>query len=158
MMGLRDRKARSWLQTPFTQRSSSFSPNGKWVAYASNPTGEMEIWARPFPGAGAPVRVSSQGGHDPVWSRDGKEVFYENGGKLMTARVVTETPALRFEPARLLFEGGFAHDDTDPGLRFFDQAPDGRLLMIEPSGVAGTASIIVVQHWDQELNRLLPLK
>jgi len=158
IMGLRDRKARSWLQTPFTQRSSSFSPNGKWVAYASNPTGEMEIWARPFPGAGAPVRVSSQGGHDPVWSRDGKEVFYENGGKLMTARVVTETPTLRFEPARLLFEGGFAHDDTDPGLRFFDQAPDGRLLMIEPSGVASTASIIVVQHWDQELNRLLPLK
>ena len=118
----------------------------------------MEIWARPFPDPGAPVRISVDGGHDAVWSRDGKEVFYENAGKIMSARVVSETPSLRFEPARMLFEGGFAHDDSDPGLRFFDAAADGRLIMIEPIGTSSQPSIAVVQHWDQELTLLLPAK
>ncbi len=155
---LRDRTSRPWVPTPFSEHASSFSPSGQWVAYSSNPTGRMEIYARPFPGPGAPVRVSSEGGHDPVWARDGKEIFFENAGKLMSARVIKETPSLRLEPVQLLFEGGFAHDDTDPGLRFFDAATDGRLIMIEPTGISNKASIVVIQHWDQELNRLVPAK
>jgi hypothetical protein len=113
---------------------------------------------RPFPGPGAPVRVSPDGGHDPVWSRDGKELFYHNGPKLLSARVVSQAPDFRVEPPQVLFEGGFVYDDTDPGLRFFDVAPDGRFLMIEPTDTAKAASIIVVQHWDEELKRLVPIK
>jgi hypothetical protein len=118
----------------------------------------MEIWIRPFSGPGGPRRVSSEGGHDPVWSRDGREIFYENGGKLFSARVIADGTALRVDPPVMLFEGGFAHDDSDPGLRFFDTAADGRLLMIEPIGVPGKASIVVLQHWDEELRRLVPEK
>ena len=158
MLDLADRKARPWFETPFNEHGSRFSPNGKWVVYSSTSTGRMEIWARPFPDPGAPVRISVDGGHDAVWSRDGKEVFYENAGKIMSARVVSETPSLRFEPARMLFEGGFAHDDSDPGLRFFDAAADGRLIMVEPIGTSSQPSIAVVQHWDQELTLLLPAK
>jgi hypothetical protein len=58
----------------------------------------------------------------------------------------------------MLFEGGFAHDDTDPGLRFFDSASDGRLLMIEAAGATNKASIVVVKNWTQELDRLVPAK
>jgi hypothetical protein len=58
----------------------------------------------------------------------------------------------------VLFEGGFVHDDSDPNLRFCDVAPDGRLLMLEPTATSKAASIVVVQHWDQELNRLVPAK
>ena len=158
MVDLSDRKARPWFQAPSDEHGSRFSPSGRWVVYSSDNTGRMEIWARPFPGPGAPIRVSSDGGHDAVWSRDGKDVLYETAGKLMSARVVTETPTLQLEPAKMLFEGGFAHDDTDPGLRFFDSAADGRLIMIEPIGTSNQPSIAVVQHWDQELNRLVPAK
>jgi len=158
MLGLVDRTARPWFATPFNEQGSRFSPDGKWVVYSSDSTGRREIWARPFPGPGAPVRVSADGGHDAVWSPDGKEVLYENAGKLMSAPVVSETPGLRLEPARMLFEGGFAHDDTDPGLRFFDVASDGRLIMVEPIGTSTPQSIAVVQHSDQDLNRLVPAK
>ncbi len=155
---LGDRKARPWFATPFDEHGGRFSPDGKWVVYSSNSTGRMEIWARPFPGPGAPVLVSADGGHDAVWSPDGKEVLYENAGKLMSAHIAAETPELRLEPARMLFEGGFAHDDTDAGLRFFDMAADGRLIMIEPIGISTPPAIAVVQHWDQELNRVVPAK
>ena len=76
----------------------------------------------------------------------------------MGARVIDESPELRLEPARTLFAGGFAHDDTDMNLRFFDAAADGRLVMIEPIGISTPPSIAVVQHWEQELNRLMPAK
>ena len=155
LLELSSGKTRPWVQTPFAESGGNFSPNGRWVAHASNQTGSMEIWVRPFPGPGAPVRISSDGGYDPVWSRDGTELFYENGAKLMTARVVSETPAFRADRPRLLFEGGFTHDDTDPNIRYFDAAADGRLVMIESTAAAKPASIIVVQHWDRELNRLM---
>jgi serine/threonine protein kinase len=158
LLNLTDRKARVWLPTPFNEHGGRFSPTGRSVAYSSNRTGRTEIYVSLFPGPGAPVPVSSDGGHDPVWSRDGKEIFYENGGKLMAARVISETPELRFETPRMLFEGGFAHDDTDPGLRFFDSASDGRLLMIEAAGATNKASIVVVKNWTQELDRLVPAK
>jgi hypothetical protein len=76
----------------------------------------------------------------------------------MSAHITSDSPSLRLEPVRMLFEGGFAHDDTDPGLRFFDDTADGRLIMVEPIGTSTPPSIAVVQHWDQELSRLVPAK
>ena len=157
VLDMGDRQARPWLPTPpSAEFGGRFSPDGRWVAYASDQTGALEVWVRPFPGPGAPVRVSSDGGHDPAWSRDGKELFYENGPKLLSARVESDAPDFRVAAPQVLFEGGFAHD-ADPMLRFFDVAPDGRLLMIEPADTAGVASIIVARHWDEELKRLLPI-
>ena len=80
----------------------------------------------------------------------------KNGPKLLSARVESDAPDFRVAAPQVLFEGGFAHD-ADPMLRFFDVAPDGRLLMIEPADTAGVASIIVARHWDEELKRLLPI-
>jgi serine/threonine-protein kinase len=154
---LSDRALRPWLQAPFAQISPQLSPNGRWVAYASAQTGNMEIWVRPFPGPGAPVRISAGGGHEPVWSRDGTELYYDNGPRLMAARVVTNSPAFRAESPRPLFEGGFVYDETDPNLRLYDVAPDGRFLMIERAS-ASSATIVVAQHRDEELKRLLPVK
>jgi len=142
-----------FLQTPFAQFGGQLSPNGRWVAYASAQTGTLEIWVRPFPGPGAPTRVSSDGGHDPVWSRDGTELFYGSGPKLKSARVVTDAPAFHAETPQTLFEGGFAYNDSDPTIRMFDVAADGRFLVIER--VEQHTSLVVAQHWDEELKRLL---
>jgi serine/threonine-protein kinase len=147
-----------WLPTtPFTEFGGGFSPDGKWLVYGSSQYGQLDVWVRPFPGPGAPVRISPDGGHDPVWSRDGKEIFFTNGPKLFSARVLSVAPVLRIEAPRLVVEG-FVHDDSDPNIRFFDVSRDGRLLMIEPTEAVKDATIVVVQHWDVELSRLLPVK
>ena len=57
-----------------------------------------------------------------------------------------------------MFDGGFMHNDRDANLRFIDAAPDGRFIAVEPQQANGAASIVVVQHWDQELKRLVPAK
>ena len=120
----------------------------------SDQTGTLEVWVRPFPGPGAPVRVSPDGGRNPVWSRDGRELFYENGPKVLSTPVVTQESDLRLGTPRMLFEGGFV-----PGsARSFDVGPDGRFLMIEANDTATSASIVVVQNWFEELKRLAPGK
>jgi Tol biopolymer transport system component len=143
-----------WLQTSFAESSAMFSPDGKLVAYVSDPAGTDEIWVRPFPGPGSPVRASVAGGHDPTWSHDGKELFYQEGSKLMVA-AVTSAP-LQIQPAKMLFEGGFiAWEPNTP--RTFDVAPDGRFLMIEPTAT-NAQRFNVVLNWTEELKRLVPAK
>src|SRR5262249_54469895 len=66
----------AFLQTPFDERHDSFSPDGRWLAYASNETGRFEIYAQAFPGKGEKWQISNSGGVNPVWSRNGHELFY----------------------------------------------------------------------------------
>ena len=125
------------------------------MAYTSDQSGTAEVWVRPFPGPGAPVRVSPDGGRDAVWSRDGKELFYRNGLKILSARVVPDV-TFRVEAPRALFEGGF-----DPGSeRGYDVAPDGRFVMIEnePNDNTTSASIVVVLNWSEALKQRVPMK
>lgn len=78
----------AFLQTPFTEESARFSPDGKWVAYRSNESGRSEVYIAPFPGPGGKRQVSISGGTAPRWRRDGKEIFYVTGdGQLMAAEV-----------------------------------------------------------------------
>ncbi len=146
------RTPQPWLKTAFNEREANFSPNGRWVAYVSDQTGRPEVWLRPFPGPGSPIRVSPDGGHEPVWSRNGKEFFYQYGEQLMAVEVAAEEP-LRLKPPRVLFEGGFVRSN---GLRTYDVAPDGRFLMIERSQAAPSASPILVKNWVEELKRRVP--
>jgi eukaryotic-like serine/threonine-protein kinase len=155
LLHLTDGKTGRWLQAPFAETDGRFSPDGQWLAYSSDQSGSAEVWVRPFPGPGAPVRVSADGGRDPVWSRDGKELFYRNGLKILSARVAPDV-TLRVDPPQALFEGGF-----DPGPeRAYDVASDGRFVMIEnePNDVAASASIVVVLNWKEELKRLVPVR
>jgi len=143
-----------WPGTPFREVGADFSPDSRFVAYASDPSGQLELYVRPFPGPGAPVRVSAEGGFDPQWSHDGRELFFRSGAKLLAARVLSTTPVFRAERPRVLFEGGFFRDAVDTGIRFYDVAPDGRFLMLEAAGTSN-ASVVLVQGWAEELERRL---
>lgn len=145
-----DGSVRQWLQTPFDEFGGRFSSDGHWVAYTSNQTGTPEVWVRPFPGPGAPVRVSPDGGTRPMWSRDDGEIYYQKGRKMFAARVVLRAADFRVDTPRPLFEGGFQHDDTDPNIRFIDVAPDGRFLAVEPTDTSTAASIVLTRHWEAE--------
>jgi serine/threonine-protein kinase len=153
-----DGKINQWLQTPFAELGGRLSSDGRWMAYVSDQTGAAEVWVRPFPGPGAAVRVSSGGGVKPMWSRDGQTLFYENGPKLLSARVVSQAPDFRVDVPHMLFEGGFVHDDADPVIRFLDVAPDGRFLIVGAVDTGGAAALVIAQHWDEEVKRLLPTK
>ena len=158
LLSLADRTSSQWLQTPFREAGARFSPDGRWLAYAADVTSAWEVWVRPYPGPGEPVRVSPLGGRKPTWSHDGREIFYESGDRMMSARVLSLASGFGVEAPRVLFEGGFAQEDgeMDLNLRFVDVAPDGRFLVVEPAHADATASMVVAEHWDDELKRLLP--
>lgn len=121
----------------------------------SDQTGASEVWVRPFPGPGSPIRVSPAGGHDPVWSRSGTELFYQEVTKLMTAEIAARQPELRFHTPRMLFDGGFVPYELNVP-RTYDVAPDGRFLMIEQSAGPATRGFTVVLNWFEELQRRVP--
>ncbi|MGD2167628.1 MAG: protein kinase, partial [Gammaproteobacteria bacterium] len=135
----------------------ALSPNGRWLAYASNRTGAPEVWVKEYP-EGVPVRVSPAGGYEPRWSADGRELYYLQGNTLMAMAVETETE-FSFERAEVLFSEAF-FALVAGGIDSYDVAPDGRFLMIEQFGSAigdaDSASIVVVENWFEELKRLVP--
>ena len=142
-----------WLNTPAAENNPVFSPDGKSVAFVADTTGSDEVWVRPFPGPGSPVRVSSAGGHDPVWASSGKELFYQEGTKLMAASLLSMAP-IRFETPRVLFEGGFIPWEANTP-RTYDVDANGRFLMIEPSATY-SQRFNVVLNWVEELKKRVP--
>ena len=130
--------------------SAALSPDGRWLAYVSGVTGGPEIWVRPYPGPGAPLRLSPSGGLEVVWGPEGRELFYLEGDKMMAVKIETE-PRFRFQPPELLFEGDYYHANPS-----YDIGPDGRFLMIKLTEEP-RSQINVVLNWFEELKRLVPV-
>ena len=144
------------LATEFNERNAELSPDGQWLAYESNASGQYEIYVRPFPNVDEGQRlISRDGGTRPLWAPDGRELFYlSRGGELMAVRVQTE-PSFAPGNAQVVFGGR----TLAPALgHSYDISPDGkRFLMIkEPTRDASSTEIILVQNWFQELERLVP--
>ncbi len=135
------------LETPASERSARFSPDGKWLAYVSDETGEFQVYVIPFPGPGPRVTVSVNGGLSPIWSSDGKELFFRRGSKVIAALVEPGG----FSPAVELFDGPYTLDIE--GHQRYDVAPDGRFLMVENSE---DFRVVIVEGFFEELNRLAP--
>ena len=147
---------RAWLETQFEEDEAALSPNGKIVAYVSNSTGAPEIWVRPFAGGGAPVRVSNDGGHEPRWSADSRELFFQSAAKLIVSTITMTGRTLVTDTPRELFAGGFLQYQPNTE-RTYDVLHDGRLLMIEGSTPPSATPLIVVTNWFQDLARMVPL-
>jgi hypothetical protein len=123
----------------------------------SNESGREEIYVRRFPGPGGRVQISTEGGTEPLWSRDGRELFYRKGDRMMAVAISTEAELAPGKPT-LLFEGAYEMGTAFgpvPGTNY-DVAPDGRFVMIRRGESAGPAQINVVQNWFEELKRLVP--
>jgi serine/threonine-protein kinase len=149
-----ERKSEMLLQTPFHEHTGMLSPNGRWLAYVSDESGPEEIFVSPFP-RGGKVQISTEGGTEPMWSRDGKELFYRSGAKMMAVPISTEDGIAPGKPT-LLFEGRFEGGTRAfPGSNY-DVTPDGRFVMIRRDESAGPAQINVVLNWFEELKRLVP--
>jgi serine/threonine-protein kinase len=157
------RQAEEVVKTPVGEANGSISPSGRWLAYQSNQSGDWEIYVQPFGEKnGARSTVSTNGGTQPRWSPDGRELYYVSPrSEMMRVPIGTGavwspgTPEVLFD-ARPYFLGSIL------GSPYFmyDVAKDGRFLMVKP--VAGsksrdtTANLVVIQSWFEELKRLVP--
>jgi Tol biopolymer transport system component/predicted Ser/Thr protein kinase len=145
-----DAKPQLFLDNRFTRGDMQFSPDGKWVAYESNETGRNEIYASPFPRPGGKSQVSTEGGTQPRWNRNGRELFFRSANKMIAVDVETGA-AFRAGAPKMLFEK-VASD--------YDVAPDGkRFLMLKPSATAAdsTSELHVILNWFDDLRRRVPL-
>jgi Tol biopolymer transport system component len=150
-----DRKPQVYLKTPFNEREAKFSPDGRWMAYASDESGRDEVYVQTFPPGGGKWQVSVEGGYAPLWAPNGKELFFRNENKVM-AVAYTSAPAFTPTPPRLLFEGRFEAHPRREGI--YDVSPDGqRFLMIKSaSQEGGLNQLNVVLNWGQELKVRAP--
>lgn len=143
-----DRKPFPYLQTEFNERSAKLSPNGQWLAYASNETKRYEIYVQTFPSLGGKWQVSTSGGTLPVWSRDGKELFFIGADQqLMTVEV---KGGAKFEASvpKPLFDTHLAASNAG-----YDVGKDGRFLMPVTMEQATNPPMTVVINWNAGMKR-----
>jgi Tol biopolymer transport system component len=148
------------VATPFDERNGEVSPDGRWLAYQSNESGQSEVYVRPFPDVNAGRwQVSTMGGLKPGWARNSQELFFVTlPGALMSVRVDRSATWSAGMPTKLLDATYYAGNQG----RTYDVSPDGkRFLMIKPVPSAPTTAVsnlVVVLNWTDELKRLVPAK
>ena len=147
------------LETEFNETRAALSPEGDWIAYESNRSGQQEIYVERFPDLGDRRIISTGGGQQPIWSPDGEELFYLDlpARRLMVVQVTTER-GFDFTTPEVRFEGRFLDLRSAPG---YDVAPDGQgFVMIKlgaDSAGSGAPQLDVVLNWVEELKERVPV-
>jgi len=142
-------EARPFLQTPFRESDAQFSPDGKWVVYESNESGQFQVYAAPFPGPGGKRQISPAGGGDPRWRKDGKEILYvTQDGQLMAAEVAARNGTLEIGKVQKLFEGIL----TNYGMTY-DVSADGQKILVVENGASAVRPLTLVQNWTAALRK-----
>jgi len=150
-----ERQPQEFLVTEFNERQPMFAPDGQWIAFTSDRSGQDEIYVKAYPGSGGIVQISSEGGSQPLWARDGKELFYRNGDKMMVVSVQTEPTFKMLAAPRVLFQGSYASGPFGWASNY-DVTPDGqRFVMVKQSETSAT-QFNVVLNWFEELKRVVP--
>ena len=145
-----DTASRPVAASEFVEAQPRFSPDGKWIAYVTDASGRSEVEVRPFPGPGGRVQVSAGGGSEPVWSRDGRRIFYRDGRHMVAASVSTVggfsvTGRTNLFPDEYMF--------APAPHAFYDVSADGnRFLMIRNTAIP---RLVVTYGWASELRAQL---
>ena len=155
-----DREPRPLMTTNFNEYRPAVSPDGRWIAYESDESGQLEIYVRPFPDVDTGKwLVSLGGGQEPDWSPDGRTLFYFGPTSMMEA-AVGDGPTFTSDTPKPIFD----HSQYGtPGVppRAYAVSPDGQRLLMEKASAAADGNgaalqIIVVQNWLEELQRRVP--
>ncbi len=136
----------AFKQTSAAERQGTLSPDGRYMAYASNESGRSEIYVEPVPGPGGRWQISTDGGEQPRWVRTGREIVYRNGTKMMSAAVQIQPTFSAAKPAEL-FDRKFDRGGTVGG---YDITPDGQTFVMTRSEQANPTEIRVVVGWSAD--------
>lgn len=129
------------------------SPDGDHFAYVPDEEGSTEVYVRPYPDAGSRVRISTDGGTEPVWRRDGRELFYRSHDRMMSVSTQT-APSFRAGEPETLFEQPFQLDQW--GKANYDVSLDGERFLMVRTTPSTTTCLPVIVNWFDELKRLVP--
>jgi Tol biopolymer transport system component len=144
-----DRKPFPYLQTQFNVQDGSFSPDGRWVAYASDESGTYEVYLSPFPAGGGKWQVSQGGGIEPEWNRDGSALYYVTpDGKMMEVSVKESGSAVELGDPRQLFQVALT-----PFAPNYSVAPDGKRFLVDEQPAATSPPLTLVTNWTASLQK-----
>jgi len=152
------------LQSKYFEQHPVISPDGRWLAYASDQSGGNEVYVRPFPEVNNGIlQVSTNGGYGPLWSPNGRELFYRNGNSVMAVAVDAATVFKQGQPKEIFRGAYFSSDAGSSKLSMWDMGRDGRFLMMKEPGskastAAGARKICVILNWFEELKQQVPIK
>jgi serine/threonine-protein kinase len=167
-LSMADSSVASVVETAFDERMPDLSPDGRWLTYVSNETGEREVYVQPFPGPGGKRRISTEGGREPAWSRDGRKLAYLSRRTTPEGRIVdrmmevdvTLGETFRSGPPRVLFELDTSHyAGTEAGRGWDMTANADRFLFVHetyPAGRAELDRVHIIDNWFEELQRRAP--
>jgi serine/threonine-protein kinase len=147
VLDMKTQRARPILASRFTEVHPRFSPDGKWLAYVSDESGQFEVYVRPFPGPGPKRLVSNDGGTEPHWRADGQEIFYRIGDAVMAADVTT-TGQFRASVPHLLFRGDYR---TAVNWPTWDVLPSGQAFLLIQDFAKPRTSLNMIQNWFEEV-------
>jgi len=141
------------VATPAYETSPALSPDGRWLAYVSNESGQAEVYVRPFPNSGdGRWQISAQGGMEPVWARSGRELFYRTTGTPAQQMVMEITPGPTFVPGvrKTLFPlPRYLMGSSHP--QYAITPDDRRFVMVRFTGPDRTDRLVVVEGFFEEL-------
>jgi Tol biopolymer transport system component len=157
MDGVTDRKPVPFLRSKFDEFQGQLSPDSRWMAYTSDESGQREVYVQPFPEGEGRTKISTEGGEQPRWRGDCKELFFVNGdGKLMAVSMKLTAGAKPFiEPGatHALFEARLARPPRVP-LFEYDVTADGKRFLLDTGGDSVSPAVLnVVVNWDAELKK-----
>jgi len=154
-------KPKLFLESRFALSHPVFSPDGRWIAYQSNESGSTEVYVQAYPGPGEKIRISINGGLEPIWPASGRELLFRTtsrtGQQFFSAAIRSASP-FRVDPPTLLFEVQSGYHQTGP-TRAWDATADGqRFIALKPTGTltdSFVTTLHVVLNWTEELKRLV---
>ena len=153
------RRAEPLLNSQFNETSAALSPDGRWLAYASDETGRLEVYVQAYPSGGSKLQISTEGGVEIMWARDGHELYYRNGDRMFAApfqRGSAAGAAKVGAKATMLFDKPYSRR-LGVNRANYDVGLDGRFLMIKPGPTKTvTRQLVFVTQWLAELTRRVP--
>ena len=147
-----DPAPRPVVRERFHNRTPSISPDGRWLAYVSNASGRDEVYVRPFPEDGAPVQISTAGGTEPVWGRNGEHLYYRTERDLFAA-TIRRSPTFAVAAGKPLFVDEFGRGGL--AQRNYDVTLDGRFVMVGDTIAPKAPDQVVITGWFTELRARL---
>jgi len=142
-----------FLQTSFNEYNPMISPNGQWLAYTSNESGQNEIYVKSFPEEDGKWLISTNGGSEPVWARDGSELFYRNSGKIISVKIKTGSTFIAGKPKMLFARENDPKAMNPYGSPNYDIGLDGRFLIIESTPGIPSSQINFAINWFENLKK-----